>query len=202
MPEQKYCCLCYRRCNLNSRRHVPPGIKFRRYIKRITGKDCLETDVLCNLCIARVYRSLPTQDKVQLSRPELSGDAEYLPQQSSTAVFNSPKSISLQIPSTPRTHKYCFVCRRDGSRRLRLVQIPQSASTHAFIQTGILSTRIIDVAVIIWNFGSSTDMLLDWKLQEKIRTGSQDVTYANCWPTFAKWWPPIAAILTLIIQLF
>lgn len=93
---------------------------------------------MCNSCIARVYRRLPTQDKVQLSRPEPSGDAEYLPQQSSTAVFNSPKSISLQIPSTPRTHKYCIVCRRDGSRRLRLVQIPQSASTHAFIQTGIL----------------------------------------------------------------
>lgn len=137
MPKQEYCCLCQRRCKLNSRRHIPPGIKFRRYIKRITGKDCLETDVLCNSCTARVYRSLPTQDKVQLSRPEPSGDAEYLPQQSSTTVFNSPKSISLQIPSTPRTHKYCIVCRRDGSRRLRLVQIPQAASTHAFIQTGI-----------------------------------------------------------------
>lgn len=135
MPKQEYCCSCQRRCKLNSRRHIPPGIKFRRYVKRITGKDCLETDVLCNSCTARVYRSLPTQDKVQLSRPEPSGDAEYLPQQSSTTVFNSPKSISLQIPSTPRTHKYCIVCRRDGSRRLRLVQIPQAASA------GLIASR-------------------------------------------------------------
>lgn len=161
MPKQEYCCLCYRRCKLNSRRHVPPGIKFRRYIKRITGKDCLETDVLCNSCIARVYRSLPTQDKVQLSRPEPSGDAEYLPQQSSTAVFNSPKSISLQIPSTPRTHKYCIVCRRDGVDDFDLYKFPSQHQRMLLSKLGFLSTRIIDVAVIIWNLASSTDMLSD-----------------------------------------
>lgn len=153
MPKQEYCCLCYRRCKLNSRRYVPPGIKFRRYVKRITGKDCLETDVLCNSCTARVNRSLRTQDKVQLSRPEPSGDAEYLPQQSSTAVFNSPKSISLQIRSIPRTHSTELSA--DGMERISRHQ------RMLLSKLEFLSTQIIDVPAIIWNLASSTDMLLD-----------------------------------------
>lgn len=158
MPKQEYCCLCHRRCKLNSRRHVPPGKKFRQYVERTTRKDYLGTDVLCNVCTARVNRSQPTQDKVQLSRPEPSGDAEYLPQQSSTTVFNSPKSISLQIPSTPRT-----VLSADGME-LDDFDSYKFLSQHQCMllsKLEFLSTQIIDVAVIIWSLASSTDMHLD-----------------------------------------
>lgn len=162
MPKQEYCCLCYRRCKLNSRRYVPPGIKFRRYVKRITGKDCLETDVLCNSCTARVNRSLRTQDKVQLSRPEPSGDAEYLPQQSSTAVFNSPKSISLQIRSIPRTHSTEISADGMEVDDFDLYKFPSRHQRMLLSKLEFLSTQIIDVPAIIWNLASSTDMLLDW----------------------------------------
>lgn len=52
-------------------------------------------------------------------------------------ILKSPKSISLDIASTPRSHKYCVVCKHDGNRRNSLSSIPQTASTQAFIQTGV-----------------------------------------------------------------
>ena len=38
----------------------------------------------------------------------------------------SPKSIPLDIPSTPRSHRYCVICKRDGSRRIPLACISQT----------------------------------------------------------------------------
>lgn len=51
--------------------------------------------------------------------------------------LKSPKSISLDIASTPRSHNYCMICKHDGNRRNSFSSIPQTASTQAFFQTGV-----------------------------------------------------------------
>ena len=56
------------------------------------------------------------------------------PVPTSQGSFRSPKSIPLNIPSTPRTHKYCIVCQAKWTNRNRLCIIPFKARTQAFIE--------------------------------------------------------------------
>lgn len=62
IPKQEYCCLCFKRCKENSRRHVPPEIRFRHYMEKIMSRDVSNVDVICNCCSARVYRKIKEND--------------------------------------------------------------------------------------------------------------------------------------------
>lgn len=163
MPKQEYWCLCQRRCKLNSRRHIPPGIKFRRYVKRITGKDCLETDVLCNSCTARVYREV-YQPKTRFSFLDQSHPVmlniclnNLLPQYSTVqSLFLYKSLLLLEHTSTVLSADGMEVDDFDSYKFLRQHQ------RILLSKLEFLSTQIIDVAVIIWKLASSTDMHLDW----------------------------------------
>lgn len=161
MPKQEYCCLCYRRCKLNSRRHVPPGIKFRRYIKRITGRIAWKP-MYCATHVLRgfteVYQPKTRFSFLDQSHPVMLNIClnSLLPQYSTVqSLFLYKYLLLLEHTST--------VLSADGMEvdDFDLYKFPSQHQRMLLSKLGFLSTRIIDVAVIIWNLASSTDMLLD-----------------------------------------
>ena len=55
--------------------------------------------------------------------------------ESSTKTQSSPPSISLPIPSTSKSHAYCCICKKSGSR---LVVISQLCRTTAFVEQNVI----------------------------------------------------------------
>ena len=53
----------------------------------------------------------------------------------SSAVFSSPPSVSLSIPSTSRSQSNCFLCKRPGSK---LIVAPASARSQVFLKCEII----------------------------------------------------------------
>lgn len=124
MPKEIACCLCRKRCKPGARRSViQPDLK--RYLRKCMNRDVQHNEIICNRCYA-VFRRSPATNKHVSEKPTT-------PKPS----FRSPKSIPLRIPSTPRSHRYCIVCRKEGTTRNRLSLITSDAQTQAFVECGI-----------------------------------------------------------------
>ena len=142
MPKS-YCCALCGISNVKDRRPLKlPAIK--KYVAKVLGREVGDTEVLCNKCRASYYRSLKipascTQSKDNTQRNHEDDDPEYCvnPEQSNANPL-SPKTIQLNIPSTHSSHKYCVVCRKKSSQRVRLCVIPLSARIHKLISLYVL----------------------------------------------------------------
>lgn len=105
--------------------------------KKIMSRDVSNVDVICNCCSARVFRKIKVNDSERKKASHIE-ETFIIPCNETKQTLKSPKSISLEIASTPRSHKYCVVCKQDGSRRNYLLSIPQTASTQAIFKTRVL----------------------------------------------------------------
>ena len=129
MPKEFYCCLCTKRCKAPLRK-VCSG-PFKKYSNQ---------HIVCDKCSRTFYRqksqqlSESTQSNV-LETQVLHNVDSVDPVPSSQGSFRSPKSIPLNIPSSPRTHKYCIICQAKGNSRNRLCVIPSRARKQAFIES-------------------------------------------------------------------
>ena len=139
MPKEFYCCLCTKRCKAPLRK-VCSG-PFKKYIERF-NKEHSNQHIVCDKCSRTFYRqksqqfSEGTQSNVLETQVLHNVDSvDLVP--SSQGSFRSPKSIPLNIPSTPRTHKYCIICQAKGNSRNRLCVIPSRARTQAFIESSV-----------------------------------------------------------------
>ncbi|XP_033763920.1 uncharacterized protein LOC117345083 [Pecten maximus] len=124
MPKAITCCLCRKRCKINLRRKVTGG-PFLKYLKKALCRDICNDDFVCSSCTAKFY-------KYGKSTRTSNHHVSNVP-----TSFRSPKTVNLQILSTPRTHKYCIVCQKYGNNRCHLISIPKNARTQAFIEHGI-----------------------------------------------------------------
>lgn len=123
------CCVCEKRSLPKNRRRIV-NVALSRYVKKLTLRDITSDDVICNACNLKFSRSkMPTSTPINDSG---NTDEDRLMQNN-----KSPKSVRLQIKSTPMSHKYCVVCRKNGTARHSLVVFPAKAHTQAFIETGI-----------------------------------------------------------------
>lgn len=138
MPKLKQyqCCLCFKRCKENSRRHIPPGLAYKRYIQERLGRQTHCDDVICGSCFSRVYRSLPHVQHVQQDLEEDLADPDFIYEPKITNP-SSPKTVHLNIPAASRSHKWCVICHKDSSRRNHIINIPSTAITQAFINCGV-----------------------------------------------------------------
>ncbi|XP_052689344.1 uncharacterized protein LOC128167586 [Crassostrea angulata] len=138
MPKLKQyqCCLCFKRCKENSRRHIPPGLAYKRYIQERLGRQTHCDDVICGSCFSRVYRSLPHVQHVQQDPEEDLADPDFIYEPKITNP-SSPKTVHLNIPAASRSHKWCVICHKDSSRRNHIINIPSTAITQAFINCGV-----------------------------------------------------------------
>lgn len=105
----------------------------KQYVQSILSREIKNIDCICGNCRLKYYRNIkkdpPTPNEIQL-------DPDYRPQPESSNI-TSPKSIQLGIPATPRSHKYCVVCKKSGNNRNHLIVVPEKARTQAFVETGI-----------------------------------------------------------------
>lgn len=155
MLKQEYCCLCFKRCKENSRRHVPQGIRFRHHVEKIMGRDVSNVDVICNCCSARVYKKIKVNDS---DRKKTSHIEEPIVKSGNETkqTLKSPKSISLDIASTHRSHKYCVVCKHDGNRRIICQASLKQLQLKPLSKLGCLCFHIADVVGFMSNQDIST----------------------------------------------
>jgi hypothetical protein len=81
---------------------------------------CQGTDIVCGACRSRFYNSLASS-----KTNNIRVDREYEPPETSIDKVASPKSIQLGIPATPRTHKYCIICKKAATNRNHLITVPE-----------------------------------------------------------------------------
>ena len=64
-------------------------------------------------------------------------DEDYVPtpKRKSSCSLSSPPSVSLQIPCTPKSHSFCFVCKKPGPK---LIVVSSQARFSIFLQNEII----------------------------------------------------------------
>ena len=120
MMKSVNCCVCSKR----TRRNVPNG-EFKHHAKSILSRKIESTDIVCEACRSRFYKSL---EKAELTSKtnNIRVAPEYEPPETSINKVASPKSFQLGIPATPRTHKYCIICKKAATNKNHLlITVPE-----------------------------------------------------------------------------
>ncbi|XP_062581640.1 uncharacterized protein LOC134243403 [Saccostrea cucullata] len=138
MPKEYKCFLCGKH-HIKIRRPIRQS-PLRKYASKLAGQDPGNDDVICNKCRKDYYNSIKKHSSASVTLDNdndsdfcLSAD-EHLDNNSKEV---SPKNIHLNIPSTHSSHKFCVVCRKKSSKRVKFCTIPLNARTQAFIHNGI-----------------------------------------------------------------
>ena len=110
------CVLCGGRPTPSNRR---PASSFIQILSRNFSVDAVETDVLCNKCRHKC-RNISRRKQLPNPRDEdESKDPTFTsPKKRKTVPISSPPSISLPLPSSSKSHAYCFVCKKPGPKLL------------------------------------------------------------------------------------
>ena len=121
------CALCSKRTKANERREVSRAIK--KVLRKTFVIDSFKDNaVICNRCRHLCHKN--SGQPVVCARTHQPHQNE-----SSTKTQSSPPSISLPIPSTSKSHAYCCICKKSGSR---LVVISQLCRTTAFVEQNVI----------------------------------------------------------------
>ncbi|VDI47387.1 Hypothetical predicted protein [Mytilus galloprovincialis] len=119
-PKYYRCVLCNKRTKPHERRSINKSVA--KCLKKnflITHK---QEDKICNTCRHKYYVKEIRQSFVV--QHILSDDEDYVPPaRRRSTVLSSPPSVSLSIPSTSKSHSYCFICKKPGPK-LIVVIIP------------------------------------------------------------------------------
>ncbi|WAR11884.1 hypothetical protein MAR_026064, partial [Mya arenaria] len=94
-----------------------------------------DTDVLCNKCRIKHFYKLSPVENFDNKLIDQSDNEEYQPPVSKKTSFASPPSVRLNIPSTPKSHSRCFICKRPGPK---LIVVPSEARFTAFVQRNVI----------------------------------------------------------------
>ncbi|CAG2245126.1 unnamed protein product [Mytilus edulis] len=131
-PKSHPCVLCNKRTKPHERRSINKSVA--KYLKKnflITHK---QEDKICNTCRHKYY--------VKETRPSpvvqhlLSDDEDYVPPaKRRSTVLSSPPSVSLSIPSTSKSHSYCFICKKPGPK---LIVVPSQARFSTFLKKEVI----------------------------------------------------------------
>ena len=123
----------YFNCVLRSKRTKANERRVSRSIKKVLRKTFLIDSLKDNVVICNRCRHLCRKNSGQ---PVICART-HQPQhnESSTKTQSSPQSISLPLPSTSKSHAYCCICKKSGSR---LVVISQLCKTTAFVEHNVI----------------------------------------------------------------
>ena len=140
MAKDYKCAICGK-CRLKHKRPIINPV-LRKYASKITGRSIVENEVICSKCRSTFKRSIKastctTQTSTSFEETDESDDDYVNDPNSCKNDILSPKNIHLKICSTHSSHKYCIVCKRKSSNRVKLCVVPLEARTQAFIHKGI-----------------------------------------------------------------
>lgn len=124
------CVLCNKRTKPKERRTVNKNVK--KYLVRYFHLTPCDTDVICNKCRHKYYLSETVKNKDRSSHDDIFEPPKNNRKPSS---LRSPPSVTLKIPSTPKSHARCFLCKKPGPR---LIVINSSARTTAFVEHNVI----------------------------------------------------------------
>ncbi|CAC5419092.1 unnamed protein product [Mytilus coruscus] len=126
-PKYYPCVLCNKRTKPHERRSINKSVA--KYLNKnflITPK---QEDKICNTCKHKYYVQETKHSSVVQHR--LSDDEDYVPPaKRRSTVLSSPPSVSLSIPSTSKSHSYCFICKKPGPK---LIVVPSQARFSTFL---------------------------------------------------------------------
>ncbi|WAR12349.1 LOW QUALITY PROTEIN: hypothetical protein MAR_026529 [Mya arenaria] len=129
------CIICKTHTNPSNRRKINTQLK--QQIIKCHPIEVKKTNVICNKCrLKYFYKQKPeTNSKPENEINENSSDEEFHPPLPNKAAFASPPSVRLNIPSTPKSHSRCFICKRPGPK---LIVVPSEARFAAFVQRNVI----------------------------------------------------------------
>ena len=105
--------------------------------KKKYGIETKGDDFICNRCRHNFYADKkPKENPYETQTAKGEGD-DYVPPhpQPRSTVISSPPSVSLKIPSTSKSHNYCFICKRPGPK---LIVVTSDTRLQTFVQHNIL----------------------------------------------------------------
>ncbi|XP_056004749.1 uncharacterized protein LOC130050081 [Ostrea edulis] len=129
------CVLCGGRPTSSQRR---PASSFRHILSRHFSVNAVETDVLCNKCRHKCRNTLRRKHipiVIPSDKDESMDPTFTSPKKSKSIPISSPPSISLPLPSSSKSHAYCFVCKNPGPK---LLSVSHQARIFAFVQKEII----------------------------------------------------------------
>ena len=105
--------------------------------KKKYGIETKYDDFRCNRCRHNFYADKkPKENPYETQTAKGEGD-DYVPPhpQPRSTVISSPPYVSLKIPSTSKSHNYCFICKRPGPK---LIVVTSDTRLQTFVQHNIL----------------------------------------------------------------
>ena len=134
------CILCHVRTTPKTRRKINDQLK--KQIEQQFPNVCIKsTDVICNKCRHKhcnaKIRTSVIEDTIDTNSDSDSNiaDSEFIPPVPKKCALKSPPSVLLKIPSTPKSHSRCFICKRPGPK---LVVVSAEASFAAFTDHNVI----------------------------------------------------------------
>lgn len=130
-PKQYNCILCSKRTKPKERRKVTK--QQCKFLKKTFFTDPTEDDVLCNKCAHKYYDSNSRPTATQSNGDE--DDYVTTKRIRIEETPSSPPSVTLSIPTTSKSHAYCFICKRP---RPKLVVVSPEARFSVLLNNNIL----------------------------------------------------------------
>lgn len=128
------CVLCNKRTKQRKRRKITTQeTHFLHKNFFITAMDTNEA--LCNRCSHKYYVAERYNIEVLFKNDENNDEYIPTPKRPKSNAVSSPPSISLSIPSTPKGHARCFLCKRPGPKP---VAVPAKARFNVFMNCEII----------------------------------------------------------------
>ncbi|XP_062587204.1 uncharacterized protein LOC134248846 [Saccostrea cucullata] len=133
-PKNFPCLLCNKRTKPYERRKITKA-ENRFLQKNFLITVCDKHGTLCSKCRHKYYAS--EKQKVH-EVPKSNGESDDycpIPKCRKPNAVSSPPSVSLSIPSTPKSHAQCFLCKRAGPK---LMVVPSNARFNVFLNCEVI----------------------------------------------------------------
>lgn len=115
-----------------------PASSFAQILYKHFSVNAIETDVLCNKCRHKrrnISRRKQISD-INLNNEDDAKDPTFRsPKRSKCIPVSSPPSTALTLPSSSRSHSYCFVCKKPGPK---LLSVTNQARMDVFVRKEIV----------------------------------------------------------------
>lgn len=136
MERREYpCALCGGRPSSSERRTAS---SFAQILYKHFSVNAIETGVLCNKCRHKCRNSSRRKQisDINLNNKDDAKDPTFRsPKRSKCIPVSSPPSIALPLPSSSRSHSYCFVCNKPGPK---LLSVTNQARMDVFLRKEII----------------------------------------------------------------
>lgn len=123
------CVLCSKRTKPYERRRVNKEV--RKFLRTKFLTDSTENDIICNKCRHKYSEKTVTKQHNAVTNH----NDGFQPPVKKSRLPSSPPSVSLPVPSTSKSHAYCFLCKRAGPK---LIVVSSECRTSVFVSDNIL----------------------------------------------------------------